>query len=83
MPKIGNANREDLIISTNHMDLKQKPKSAKIIAHFSGLYKAFKRKHKPLQKPYTTIIKPSTNSGNNGDNTTTFENYLKVNWKKS
>lgn len=52
MPKIGNANREDLIISTNHMDLKQKPKSAKIMPHFSGLYKV-KPKHKPVQKPYT------------------------------
>ena len=35
-PKIG-ANRDVLIISTNHMDLKQKPKSAKIIPHLSGL----------------------------------------------
>jgi len=40
MPKIGNENREELIISTNHMDLKQKLKSAKIVPHFSGLYKA-------------------------------------------
>ena len=35
-PKI-DANREVLIILMNHMDLKQKPKSAKIIPHLSGL----------------------------------------------
>ena len=50
----------------HRMDLKQKPKSGKIIPHLLDpkllSINEKRKKQKPLQKPHTTMHKPRTNS---------------------